>query len=228
VLDRRYTEITGQRVIVARGKTAIRALSLLVREIQALEDRVADYRQRHGREDYDGEVTSEVVRTYLEEVALKCTSLQEQGLSSIENWKDIIPEADVPTQVGIVTQLKAKLREEKAERAALLDDLEHAKASLEEGEEAKQELRKLRKEIARKDRNIGDITVNISEADPLSVGSLALGTSSKISIDTEPLITSGILDTNVIRFTTGSCPNCGAFAYGDYKFCPQCGQELSG
>ena len=47
VADRRYTKMTGQRLIVARGKTAIRALVLLVQEIQTLESRVRLYLERH-------------------------------------------------------------------------------------------------------------------------------------------------------------------------------------
>jgi hypothetical protein len=229
VLDRRYTEFSGQRVIVARGKTAIRALSLLVREIQALEDRVANYRHRHDRESYDGEISPEVVKTYLEEVGLKCISLQEQGLSSIENWKDIIPEADVPKQVGIVTELKAQLAEERAERAALVEDLEATKARLAEGEVAKQEVRKLRKEIASKDRRIGSLTKDISEADPFSVGTLAL-TSPGISgsqYSGGSVCWSGSLgDEPSWGFQWRNCPHCGELLLGEGNFCPQCGKEL--
>lgn len=230
VLDRRYTEFTGQRVIVARGKTAIRALSLLVRELQALEDRVADYRQRHNHEDYNGEITPEVVKTYLEEVSLKCISLQDQGLSSIENWKDIIPEADVPKQVGIVADLKAQLAEERAERSALVQDLENTKTRLAEGEEAKQEVQELRKEIARKDRRISDLNRDISDADPFSVGTLALSSpgSSGYRYGGGSIQIGGWLGNQPSSdLQLRTCPNCGRMCFDAENFCPQCGTKLA-
>ena len=135
-----WTNLTEGPVLVARGKSAIRNLKLLLNNVASLEGRVRQYLQRYAGEGGD----KEPIRLCFEEVVEKCNVLEEEVLNSIENWTDIIPEADVRTQIGIISDLKQQVFDSQADLTRLKEQLLKAEESKKEATE------ELRKEITAK------------------------------------------------------------------------------
>lgn len=106
ILKGKWSEITEEKVIVARGKTAVRSLKLLLSNILSLEKRVCEYLFRSQDEQAKMGQSPEVIKTYLEEIIGRCRIQGEEAISSIENWTDIVPEADIRTQIGVISNLR--------------------------------------------------------------------------------------------------------------------------
>jgi len=104
IFAQKWNESTEEQVLVARGKSAIRSLKLMILNIEQIEKRVRVYLKRLSKV----ELNQELFKSQFEEIIEKCKILQEEGLNSIENWTDIIPEANIKTQIGIVSGLKEK------------------------------------------------------------------------------------------------------------------------
>jgi hypothetical protein len=100
-----WAELSDEKMIDARGRTAIRGLITLLNRLANLERRVTQYLERQNTNNLD----KEVVRTYFEEVVENYNSLQEDVLSSIEDWADLIPEADIRSEIGVITELKSRV-----------------------------------------------------------------------------------------------------------------------
>lgn len=144
----RWQRLSQERTISARGKTAVRSLKLLLGHVGRIERRV---RQNLGRfrEDEEGTITDEVVRTYLEEVIEECGHLEEQVLSAIENWTDLVPEADIRTQIGEITKLRGELRQRSKELQDLEEELEARRETEEETERLQLEVEEKQEEVSR-------------------------------------------------------------------------------
>ena len=99
----------------------------------------------------------------MEEIVGRCAIIEEETVSSIENWTDILPEADITTQVGMITELVG-------ERESLADELlelnEQLVASTDENRtevdglkkeirEKENELKPPRQELAKKEADLG-------------------------------------------------------------------------
>lgn len=89
----------------ARGYQAIRGMNLLLSHIFSLKKRVNVSMRRLNREEY----SYELMRAYFEEIIESCNNLFEDIVNSIENWQDLIPEANLRTQVAAVNQLKNEI-----------------------------------------------------------------------------------------------------------------------
>ena len=82
-------------------------------------------------------------RNYEESIAI-CSLLQEETVSSIENSTDIVPEADIKTQIGVISDLKTSIDDKEGE-------LTHLKATLAEAQgKSEQERKALRDQLALK------------------------------------------------------------------------------
>jgi ABC-type multidrug transport system fused ATPase/permease subunit len=92
-------------VIKARGRLSVRSLTLLLRNIAAFEGRIKSFRNAQEHIEKHPEVTK---RNY-EEALLICAQLEEQTVSSIENWTDILSSDDIKTQIGVISELREKL-----------------------------------------------------------------------------------------------------------------------
>jgi hypothetical protein len=101
-------------VLHARGKSAVRSLKLLLAHTASLETRVRSF---VGRRD-EIESIAVTVRNY-EEIVGACRMLQEQAVSSIENWTDIVSEADVSTAIGQISELQGAIQEREQRIAAM-------------------------------------------------------------------------------------------------------------
>jgi hypothetical protein len=69
----------------------------------------------------------ELVTAYLEEVLEKCNTLHEETINAIENWTDIIPEADVTTQIGKIGALQGQIGDLAAEADRLRNELDSSR-----------------------------------------------------------------------------------------------------
>lgn len=102
ILANRWAEITELKVLVARGKSAIRSLKLILLNISKIEKRTKYYISSIDKENED----FKLVISNFEEVIEKCYILEEEIISSIENWTDIIPEVEnMKTQIGLITDM---------------------------------------------------------------------------------------------------------------------------
>ena len=163
VVVRRWDELTEEKVLVARGETAIRSLKLLVDNVTAMRRRATQYLDRHMDEEARKRITHEVVRTYLEEVILNLKNLEIQSLGSIDNWKDIIPQADVNTQVALVRELaRDKLGTEQ--------ELAELRKGIVEASKADADVTALRKRIGELERRLSETSRQAARADPFGIG----------------------------------------------------------
>ena len=115
ILYKRWTDFTESKVLVVRGKTAIRNLKMLLNNITQLREKVITFicprlEKEHSKE------TPEIV---MREIIDRCTNLQEETVNSIENWTDIIPEAEIKTEIGEISKLQNELLEREKELAEL-------------------------------------------------------------------------------------------------------------
>ncbi len=118
-LEKRWSSVSEGRILVTRGKSAIRGLTLLLQNLGGLERRVAIYLERARSSKVDPSIT-----TSYEEVISRCTALEEEAVNSIEEWQDIIPEAaNVKTQIGMITTLKRDLEGYSTQVGALQSEL---------------------------------------------------------------------------------------------------------
>lgn len=159
VIANKWSAINDESVLNARGRSAVRSLKLLLINIAAIERRVLEYLSRTK----DNKTTMDIAAIYLEEVSLKCRTLQEDVINSIENWTDIVPEADIKTQIGIISELRDQIQVKEDERLRLSDDFEETKKkSKEEGEklllliqQKEKELNEAKNELRRRSIDIG-------------------------------------------------------------------------
>jgi len=147
LISSRWSEITETKLIRTRGKLAIRNLGLLLLNLRSLEKRVSFYLKKLG----DETEGNKLIKNYLEETVEKCNVLEEEVINSIENWKDIIPEADLTTQIGVISELKETQSNLAAELNNLNDKLEKTE------EQSIEQRRELTKEIALKEKELSSV-----------------------------------------------------------------------
>lgn len=142
VITNHWNEMNGTRAIVGRGQTAIRGLEILWNNVSSLDNRVATYLERLTSQ----EVGSEVIQTYLEEVRERCRLLKTETLSSIDNWRDIIPEADVKTLIALQADLETKQSQVSQLELALADQQD---ASSQESQQRREHLDRIREDLSK-------------------------------------------------------------------------------
>lgn len=136
-ITKKWIELSEGDLVVARGKSAVRSLMLQLRSIAALENRMRLFRSAES----EIEEQPDVVKRNYEEAIRTCESLQEQTVGAIENWTDIVPEASIKSQIGVISDLKVAIGERE-------DQLESLKTELQDTEgKSKKENTSLRKQI---------------------------------------------------------------------------------
>jgi len=146
-ITKHWVDITEGGVVVARGKSAVRSLKLLLRNIAALEQRVSTFGILN-----DGvEINLEVIKRNYEEIQETCNILEEEAVNSIENWTDIVPEADIKTQIGLITELKQSLQGKEGDLNSLNDELDNAKGKSEN------EKKRLENEVKKKEAQVEEL-----------------------------------------------------------------------
>ena len=166
LITKRWSDLNEEKIVFARGVSAIRSLKLLLQQIISIENRTRQFFKRNKKEN-----TEELVRNNYEEIIERCKLLEEHAIGAIENWNDIIPEADVNTQIGIISELKQ--REEELEKK--IESVTEQKESSDKEKTSKEnetnffqkELEKLRNELREKEQKL-----NLSGLSGIASGSV--------------------------------------------------------
>jgi hypothetical protein len=163
IVAKRWDDLTEEKVIVARAKSANRSLQLLLSSVIALERRVRLYIQRHNDAEHKSQITSEVVKTYLEEIVEASLGLEEEVINSIEDWKDILPDLEINTVLNLIRELNGNYKDSLTQleqvNAALQETKDKSEADVnklkEEKNEIKKELSRIQKELSEKSFQVG-------------------------------------------------------------------------
>lgn len=148
VLARRWDDLAETGILVTRGKSAIRGLRILLLDIGQLELRVAGFLSKVSAEDQE----AELFKTRYEELIGWCARLQEGVVNSIEEWTDIIPQADVKTQIGQLSEMRSAIARLQEEREELIGQLESDRSK------GAEERGRLERELKAKDRKLRETT----------------------------------------------------------------------
>jgi hypothetical protein len=124
---------------------------LLLRRTTSLEART----QRFLSAIKDGQEAPEVTCRNYEEIIESCQLVADETVSSIENWTDIVPEANIGTQVGLIVELRGSVTEKAAELAELQKALEESQGkSQQDTAELRNHIRAKEEQIAKLERDI--------------------------------------------------------------------------
>ena len=145
--------MTEGGIVVARGNAAIRGLKLLLNSVISLDKRITQYISQ----DQNKDSVNPMIINFLDEIKGRCDLMAEEAVNSIENWTDIIPEADLKTQIGIISEYKGKLESSNLELGLLKDKLQDAAGKSEK------EIRALTQEIKQKEIEISKLQTQVRE-----------------------------------------------------------------
>ncbi len=236
VLLSRWSKYNEEQLIKARGYGAIRNLSLLLQVIKKIQLRINDYLENLNKNSENIELT----KNSFHEVFHECTILNEIGISSIESWRDLIPEANIKSQIGTITSLEKEISKLKSDKRSLETDLEKLKVKSNENSEDKNTIENLKKEI--KDRNnkievltekLNSSISRINESGITGVsGSVSIGTGTDLShwgVNLPSLLSSNDnfhWTTNMNIYDKSNCQKCGKpfnrNINSSSKICPDC------
>jgi hypothetical protein len=211
IIANRWAQITELKVLVARGKSAIRSLKLILLNISNIEKRTKEYIACIDKEN----IEHKLITSNFEEVIEKCNILEEEIISSIENWTDIIPEvANLKTQIGLVSEMKLRQVELEGDISTLNKNIETVK---EEGSKQKDELQK---RLSDKESDLSKTRQKLRDAESKINTSVLSGlTSSPITLGASPHLNSSALFRNKCSqcgnkylssnlFSDGKCDDC--------------------
>lgn len=162
IVSKLWMDNVEEKVVITRGKAAVRSLKLILNNLYTFEKRTNKYINKLKAEDMN---KSEVIAAY-EEIIERFNVLQEEVLNSIENWTDILPNIDIKTQVGIISSIKSEKESMETEIQNLTQIIEKSKGK---SEEAKIELEK---QLARKNQELSKIKNELREKEYKIAGSL--------------------------------------------------------
>lgn len=161
--------VNSETVLKTRGTVAVRGLNLMLRNVGALDARIGSFLK-------DAKDALET-KNY-EEIREMCRVLSEEGVSSIENWVDIVPEAKAASIVGHLSELREAINQLEAERLMMQERLKDATTA---GAEAQQ---KLENQIAAKDDRINSLEKAYTQTMDLVISrSLSRETESNVTFD---------------------------------------------
>ena len=138
--DRMWCAWTNENVIQARGRSAIRGLEAQLRFSNSLRARIATCLERHIHVPLDDPET----RYLLEELAGSHLQLAHLGLNAIEDWQDVVPEANMTTQKAKILKSLDTYESRREEVDRLRTELEQAR---DDAEGTQEELAGMRVEL---------------------------------------------------------------------------------
>lgn len=154
ILTKNWGDLTEEKIITARGKSAVRRLILLSQSICALEKRTIFHLERH--RDSASNTISDTVVGILEEIIEKCRSLRDEAACSIQDWRDIVPEVDLDQVSHDMNRLSVREQEKAREVAELKTALSKKEEQSEQDKRAllkrELELQQVRRELHQKSR----------------------------------------------------------------------------
>lgn len=146
-ITKQWIDISEGSLLVARGRSAVRSLKLLLSSIFSLDRRVKYYIHQKKNNNLGKDSLDLIFSEFCE----RCNILSEETVSSIENWTDIIPEADIKTHIGIISDLKANLENTKKELNQISLEKDEIKGRKDK------EKKQLEAQIKTKEREIDDL-----------------------------------------------------------------------
>jgi len=218
----RWIRLTGRSILVEKGKSAIRSLKLLWRNLDACQVRVTTYLDRRKTG-----VTGDVVNTWLEEEILRLATLQEEALDAISSWTDIIPGTDVTAQLAPYRELQASVLTLKGAKEELEADLRRVSGvDTERALELNRQLRTREAELEEVSKQLVAQAVRLGT----SVLSGLSGPASLVGTGLDPLHSSeihhGLDDIKMVKLI-GRCDQCGekfTTNHAGQSRCPACQQ----
>jgi hypothetical protein len=153
--------VNSEAILKARGTVAVRGLNLMLRNVGALDRRVVAFLK-------EGQGPGEC-KNY-EHIREMCRVLAEEGVTSIENWTDIVPEARAATIGGQLSDLRDAIDSLESEKTELETKLAGAAAAGAETEQA------MKDRIAAKDDRIRALEIAYAN---VAKNALALGSDRK-------------------------------------------------
>jgi hypothetical protein len=199
IVANRWAQLTELKVLVARGKSAIRSLKLILLNITNIERRTGLYINCIDDENKD----YKLIKSNFEEIIEKCNILEEEIISSIENWTDIIPEVEnLKTQIGLISEMKLHQIQLNEDISKLQKEIVDTKEEGSKNNEA------LQKQIIEKEKDLTNTKSKLREAERNINTSVLSGlTSSKVYDATGRLAFNDFL--NHTR-----CKGCGQYFFG--------------
>ena len=180
-VTKQLSESAGESLMKARGRLSVRSLSILLRNIAAFERRVKLFHDAEEHIQKHPEVTK---RNYEEALGI-CVQLEEQVVSSIENWTDIVPEADIKTQIGLISDLRSNLEATTNELATARATLEREKGSAGARTSSLLEtVTRLQGELEQQKRELREKTSNLGALSFIGLGNPGLKLSDILLLDT--------------------------------------------
>jgi len=211
IISNRWSQMTETKVLVVRGKSAVRSLKLILLSVANVSARTKTYIKNvdESNKEY------KLIKSNFEEVIVKCNTIEEEIISSIENWTDIIPEVEnLKTQIGLISDFKLQLLHLEEEKLALTEALSKTQ------EEDNKKVADLQKQLNEKESDLVKIKEKLSEAEG-KINTTVLSGLTSSSFDVGYSGYSGSLSNPIMR----SCSNCHAqyFSFGfDNGLCPMC------
>lgn len=212
---KKWSETAESGVLVTRGKSAVRGLNLLLQSLAAAEARIIQFRR-------SAKGTSEPSIYFLlmcDELQGRIDLLQEATMNAMQEWTDIIPEADVKTQLGLITNLKKQ-------KAALEVEVETLSAKSKEPEQEG-----LIAKLKEKEEELEQVQKMLSQRESDITSSVLSGLTRKPILDLLGDLHSRSPD---FQFSAAFevCPHCHKqFPEGqlqDAGECPNCNETLDG
>ena len=106
-ITKRISNLSKEQSLRDRGYASIRNLNLLLSHIFSIKKRVGTYIRSLNHEEFN----YELLRSHFEEISEKCNNLFEDVANAIENWQDVISEANLRMQISTVFELKKEIEQ---------------------------------------------------------------------------------------------------------------------
>lgn len=137
----------GDAKLITRGQSAIRGLSIILSSINNFSIRIRLISERVEEESKN----PRIIERNFEEFVDKCISLKEQTINAIEEWKDIVPDADISKLHQNFTKLERERVAAEEKIQILQNQISEAKGDVEKVKiqlsEAKKERDKVKLEL---------------------------------------------------------------------------------
>ena len=204
LISERWSKVNEKSILITRGKSAIRGLGLLLRNIAGIEQRVIRYTGGLDKEE-DDPLNEDVLRLSYEEIKVRCIELQEETINAIEEWQDIIPEAaQWKTQIGVISDLKN-------DRLVLVSEISRLQVTLEDhGKKSsidQEQLEKLKSDLQQKEKELSSVNAKLKKSESKLSNSVVGGLIFQQNTDPKSLLRTGNADSVVGTLKT--CTRCG-------------------
>jgi len=142
MISKSWMDLTEQRVLVTRGKSAIRSLVLLIFNIGSAQLRIREYSAEIKDLDDDEDLDCDLVANWMKEESLRLNNLREEAINSVENWTDIIPEAKIRPELAKFDEEVSRVANYQSQHAQIEEKLKSIKQEAGSEKEEKEQLQK--------------------------------------------------------------------------------------